>query len=63
MLDIKILRNIPSELYVGIYGNGMVSIYKETMDYFSKHDGITMAWGMTKGYISSSRKTITNRSR
>lgn len=45
MLDIKIFRNVPSELYVGIYGNGMVSIYKETMDYFSKYDGITIGMG------------------
>lgn len=37
MLDIKIFKNVPSELYVGIHGNGMVSIYKETMDYFSKY--------------------------
>lgn len=45
MLDIKIFRNVPSELYVGIYGNGMVSIYKETMNYFPGRDGITIGMG------------------
>lgn len=42
MLNIKIFKNIPSNLYVGIYRNGMVSIYKDTMDYFPGRDGITI---------------------
>lgn len=45
MLNIKILKNIPSNLYVGIYRNGMVSIYKDTMDYFPGRDGITIGMG------------------
>lgn len=45
MLNIKIFRNVPSELYVGIYSNGMISIYKETMDYFSECDGVTIGMG------------------
>lgn len=42
MLNIKIFKNTPSNLYVGIYRNGMVSIYKDTMDYFPGRDGITI---------------------
>ena len=45
MLNIKIFKNIPSNLYVGIYRNGMVSIYKNTMDYFPGRDGITIGMG------------------
>lgn len=45
MLNIKILKNIPSNLHVGIYRNGMVSIYKDTMDYFPGRDGITIGMG------------------
>lgn len=45
MLNIKIFKNTPSNLYVGIYRNGMVSIYKDTMDYFPGRDGITIEMG------------------
>jgi hypothetical protein len=45
MLNIKIFKNTPSNLYVGIYRNGMVSIYKDTMDYFPGRDGITIRMG------------------
>lgn len=45
MLNIKIFKNIPSNLYVGIYSTGMVSIYKDTMDYFKGRDGITIGMG------------------
>lgn len=45
MLNIKIFKNIPSNLYVGIYRNWMVSIYKNTMDYFPGRDGITIGMG------------------
>ena len=45
MLNIKIFKNIPSNLHVGIYRNGMVSIYKNTMDYFPGRDGITIGMG------------------
>lgn len=45
MLNIKIFKNIPSNLYVGIYRNGMVSICKDTMDYFPGRDGITIGMG------------------
>ena len=45
MLNIKILKNIPYNLHVGIYRNGMVSIYKDTMDYFPGRDGITIGMG------------------
>lgn len=45
MLNIKIFKNIPSNLCVGIYRNGMVIIYKNTMDYFPGRDGITIWMG------------------
>ena len=54
MLNIKIFKNTPSNLYVGIYRNGMVSIYKDTMDYFPVVMASLSGWEMTGDFISSS---------